>query len=332
VELLKHHADSGGPLLKYHANARLTLRARRELVERMQAGWGAGDIGDQMGVSTATVYKWWRRWRTEGDAGLWDRSSRPRSSPKQTSSAMERRIERIRSTRKLGPARIAGIVEMHPSTVHRVLARQGLSRLALMDQPTGRVIRRIHTSRPGELVHVDTKKLHQVPVGGGWRAHGRGVVAQRDRPTPQLDYIHTVIDAYSRVAYVEVWPDDQAVTCVGVFERAIAWFAERGVTIEAVLSDNGPGYISNAWRDLCGEHHIDARRIRAYTPRTNGKVERFNRTLQAEWAYVRLYRSNGQRLAALARWLHTYNHHRCHTSLDGQPPMSRLNNLPGHYT
>ncbi|MDT5102884.1 MAG: hypothetical protein QOI25_397, partial [Mycobacterium sp.] len=244
----------------------------------------------------------------------------------------ERRIERIRSTRKLGPARIAGIVEMHPSTVHRVLARQGLSRLALMDQPTGRVIRRIHTSRPDELVHVDTKKLHQVPVGGGWRAHGRGVVAQRDRPTPQLDYIHTVIDAYSRVAYVEVWPDDQAVTCVGVFERAIAWFAERGVTIEAVLSDNGPGYISNAWRDLCGEHHIDARRIRAYTPRTNGKVERFNRTLQAEWAYVRLYRSNGQRLAALARWLHTYNHHRCHTSLDGQPPMSRLNNLPGHYS
>jgi leucine-zipper of insertion element IS481/Integrase core domain len=187
-----------------------------------KAGWGAADIGDQMGVSTATVYKWWRRWRTEGDAGLWDRSSRPRSSPTQTSRTLERRIGRIRSTRKLGPARIAGIMEMHPSTVHRVLARQGLSRLALMDQPTGRVIRRIHTSRPGELVHVDTKKLHQVPVGGGWRAHGRGVVAQHDRPTPQLDYIHTVIDAYSRVAYVEVWPDDQAVTCVGVFGRAIA--------------------------------------------------------------------------------------------------------------
>jgi transposase InsO family protein len=325
------HTPAREALLKYHANAKLTLRARRELVERMQAGWPAAEVAEQMNVSSATVYKWWRRWRIEGDGGLWDRSSRPGSSPRQTARSVERRIERIRVTRKLGPARIAGIVGMHPSTVHRVLVRRGVSRLEWMDRPTGRVIRRIETSRPGELVHVDTKKLHQVPAGGGWRAHGRGMVPQRERRTPEVDYVHSVIDAFSRVAYVEVWPDEQAVTCVGVFERAIAWFAERGVTIEAVLSDNGPGYISRAWRDTCATHGIEPRRIRPYTPRTNGKVERFNRTLLDEWAYAKPYRSNNQRLAALARWLHNYNHHRCHTALGGQPPMSRINNLSGQH-
>ena len=316
--------------MKYHANAKLTVRARRDLVERMQAGWTAGDIADQMNVSPATVYKWWRRWQTEGDAGLWDRSSRPRSCPRQTSLTMERRIERIRTNRKLGPARIAGIVEMHPSTVHRVLQRRGLSRLEWMDRPTGRVVRRIETSRPGELVHVDTKKLHQVPTGGGWRAHGRGNVVKHRQPTTTLDYLHSVIDAFSRVAYVEVWPDETADTCIGVFDRAVAWFAELGVTVEAVLSDNGSAYRSYLWRDTCQRLAIEHRRIRPYTPRTNGKVERFNRTLQEEWAYVRPYRSNNQRLAALARWLHTYNHHRCHTALGGHPPMSRLNNESGH--
>jgi transposase InsO family protein len=244
---------------------------------------------------------------------------------------MERRIERIRTNRKLGPARIAGIVEMHPSTVHRVLRRRGLSRLEWMDRPTGRVIRRIETSRPGELVHVDTKKLHQVPAGGGWRAYGRGNIVKHRQATTKIDYVHSVIDAYSRVAYVEVWPDETAQTCTAVFERAVAWFAELGVTIEAVLSDNGPGYISRQWRDTCKTLEIEHRRIRPYTPRTNGKVERFNRTLQQEWAYIQPYRSNNQRLAALARWLHTYNHHRCHTALAGNPPMSRLNNVSGHY-
>src|SRR5438105_10721968 len=173
---------------------------------------------------------------------------------------MERRIERIRTNRKLGPARIAGIVEMHPSTVHRVLHRRGLSRLDWMDRPTGRVVRRIVTSRPGELVHIDTKKLHQVPAGGGWRAYGRGVLPQRDRSVPEIDYIHTVIDAYSRVVYVEVWPDETADTCTAVFARAVAWFAERGVRIDAVLSDNGPGYRSHRWRDLCTELTIEHRR------------------------------------------------------------------------
>lgn len=314
-----------------HGNARLTVWGRGELVARIAAGQPVVMVAEEMNVSRATAYKWWRRWQSEGDAGLVDRSSRPHSCPHRTSAQLERRVVSLRQRRKLGPARIGPIVGLPASTVHRVLTRHGLQRLAWMDRPTGRLIRRIETTRPGELVHVDVKKLHQVPPGGGWRGHGRGVVPQRDRPTPRIDFIHTVIDAHSRVAYVEVWADEQAVTCVAVFRRAIAWFATRGVVIDAVLSDNGPGYKSHAWRDLCAEFAIEHRRIRAHHPQTNGKVERFNRTLLDEWAYVRLYRSNGDRLQALARWLHSYNHHRCHTALGGEPPMSRLNNAPGQY-
>ena len=158
--------------MQYHANAKLTVRARREVVERMQAGWSATEIAQQMNVSRTTVYKWWARWRVEGDAGLGDRSSRPRRCPHRTDRRLERRIAQLRRTRTLGPARIAGILDLHASTVHRVLCRPALNRLAWMDRPTGRVIRRIETSRPGELVHIDTKKLSRVPLGGGWRAHG----------------------------------------------------------------------------------------------------------------------------------------------------------------
>jgi len=329
VELLKAHTDPVEALV--HGNARLTLWGRAELVARIEAGQPVAMVAEEMNVSRATAYKWLRRWRAEGEEGLRDRSSRPRSCPHRTSARMERRIVALRQRRKLGPARIGPIVGLPASTVHRVLTRHGLQRLAWMDRPTGRLIRRIETTRPGELVHVDVKKLHQVPAGGGWRGHGRGVVPQLDRRTPEIDYIHTVIDAYSRVAYVEVWGDETASTCVGVFERAAAWFADRGVTIDAVLTDNGPGYRSNLWHDFCADRHIDHRRIRPYRPQTNGKVERFNRTLLDEWGYARLYRSNNDRLNALARWLHTYNHHRCHTALGGNPPMSRLNNAPGQY-
>jgi len=314
-----------------HGNARLTLWGRSELVARIAAGQPVAMVAEEMNVSRATAYKWWRRWQAEGEAGLADRSSRPHRCPHRTSPQLERRVISLRQRRKLGPARIGPIVGLPPSTVHRVLTRHGLQRLAWMDRPTGRLIRRIETTRPGELVHVDVKKLHQVPPGGGWRGHGRGVVAYQHRSTPHIDYLHTVIDAHSRVAYVEVWADEQGETCAGVFRRAIAWFAARAVRIDAVLTDNGPGYRSNAWRETCAESGIEHRRIRPYQPQTNGKVERFNRTLVDEWAYVRAYRSNGHRLAALARWLHTYNHHRCHTALGGEPPMSRLNNAAGQY-
>ena len=217
--------------MQYHANAKLTVRGRRELVERMLAGWSVSEIAEQMNVSRPTVYKWWGRWRAEGDAGMWDRSSRPRSCPHQTPPRLEQRIERLRRDRKLGPARIGGIVGMHSSTVHRVLVRQGLHRLRWIDRPTGRVIRRIETSRPGELVHVDTKKLSRIPRGGGWRAHG-WETRHKNRQRVGYDNVHSMIDAYSRVAYSEILPVEDAEHCTAFLQRAVAWFAAHGVTNE----------------------------------------------------------------------------------------------------
>jgi transposase InsO family protein len=219
---------------------------------------------------------------------------------------------------------------MQPSTVHRVLVRQGLNQLRAIDPPTGRLIRRIETSRPGELVHIDVKKLGRIPDGGGWWAHGRGNVTRR-RMTRGYDYVHSAIDAYSRIAYSELLDAEDAVCCTGFLERAHGWFALHSVTIERVLTDNGAGYRSHTWRDLCAELGVTHTRTRPYRPQTNGKVERFNRTLNDEWARVRVYRTNRDRDRALDRWLHRYNHHRCHTALGGDPPMTRLNNVSGQH-
>lgn len=313
-----------------HANARLTPVGRRTLIERIQTGRPVAHVAAEMGVSRATAYKWWARFRAEDWAGLQDRSSRPRRCPNQTPRRVERRIEVLRRTRKLGPARIGGVLEMAPSTVHRVLCRLGLNRLAWMDRPTGRVIRRIEMSRPGELVHVDIKKLGRIPAGGGWRAHGRGNVVEHRVNRVGYAYVHAAVDGYSRVAYAEILPNEQGATAAGFWTRAQAWFAERGVNIERVLTDNGGCYRSDVFHQaLAGVEHTF---IRPYRPQTNGKVERFNRTLLDDWAYVRVYRSERQRTQALTRWLHLYNHHRSHTSLAGQAPMTRLNNLPGQYS
>jgi transposase InsO family protein len=315
-----------------HANARLTIHGRKELIERICCGRPIAHVAAEMGISRATAYKWWRRWRAEGDAGLWDRSSRPRRCPQRTPRNLERRIERLRRETKLGPARIAGIVEMHGSTVHRVLVRQGLNQLRAMDPPTGRVIRRIVTTRPGELVHIDVKKLGRIPDGGGWWAHGRGNAAHQPRNSVGYDYVHSAVDAYSRIAYSEILNAEDAICCTGFLERAHDWFALHDTAIERVLTDNGSGYRSFAWRDLCAELAITHTRTRPYRPQTNGKVERFNRTLNDEWARVRVYRRNSDRDRALDRWLHRYNYHRCHTALGGNPPMSRVDNLSGQHT
>jgi transposase InsO family protein len=329
VELLKQPHPPKEALVNIHANARLTLRARRDIVELMIVGYPVNEIAAQFSVSRQTVYKWWARWRAEGDAGLWDRSSRPRSCPHQTPGQAERRIVQLRTAHKLGPARIGGILEIAPSTVHQVLRRRGLNRLAWMHRPTGRVVRRIHTSRPGELIHIDAKRLGRIPTGGGWRVHGRHSGMHHSREG--YDHVHSAIDAYSRIAYSEILPAEDAECCTGFLERAHAWFTMHGIPIERILTDNGRGYISNIWRDLCSELDVVHTRTQPYTPRTNGKVERFNRTLADEWAYVRVYRTNVAREHALDRWLHLYNHHRSHTALGGNPPMSRVNNLPGHH-
>jgi transposase InsO family protein len=258
------------PEAQVHANARLTIHGRRLLIDRILTGRPVAHVAAEMGISSATAWKWWRRWRHEGDAGLLDRSSRPHRSPNQTSRGTERRIEQLRRSKKLGPARIGGIVGMHSSTVHRVLVRQGLNQLRRFDRPSGRVIRRIHTDRPGELVHIDVKKLGRIPPGGGWWAHGRS--PERRSRGGGFDYIHSAVDAYSRVAYSEILTGENTATCVPFLERVQQWFTEHGVTIERVLTDNGNGYRSLPWRDLCAELGIGHTRTRPYHPATNGKV------------------------------------------------------------
>jgi transposase InsO family protein len=212
------------------------------------------------------------------------------------------------------------------STVHRVLVRHGMNRLRWMDRPTGRVIRRIETHRPGELVHIDVKKLARIPDGGGHKFHGRR--SDMRHVGGGYTHIHTAIDAYSRLAYSEFAGVENTTNCVAFLGRAVAWFAAQGIAIERILTDNGNGYRSLAWRDRCAELGISHTRTRPYRPATNGKVERFNRTLLDEWAYARLWKSDTARARALDRWLHRYNHHRHHTAIGG-PPASRINNLDG---
>jgi transposase InsO family protein len=286
-----------------------------------------------MGVSRATVAKWCNRFEAEGFAGLWDRSSRPHTSPTQTSPHLEALIAELRREAKLGPARIGYRLGIPASTVHRVLVRLGLNRLAWMDRPTGRVIRRYERDRPGDLVHVDIKKLGRVPDGGGWRAHGREARPRNFKAKTSgvgYAYLHAAVDDHSRLAYVEAHPDETQHTCAAFWRRAAGFFADHGITIAQVLTDNGPGYRSRAFAQALGE--VQHLRTRPYRPQTNGKVERFNRTLLEEWAYVRVYDSEAERLAALEDFLHCYNHHRRHTSLGGQTPIDRVNNLPSHYT
>lgn len=284
-----------------------------------------------MNISRQCAHKWWRRYRDEGEAGLRDRSSRPRSSPHQTSARIERRIVALRQSRKLGPARLAGIVGVPASTVHRGLVRHGVNRLRWMDRPSGRVIRRIKTTRCGELVHIDVKKLARVPDGGGHKKLGRSTESRRRQQQGRMGYthIHTAIDAYSRLAYSEFAGVEGTANCVAFLRRAVAWFAAQGIPIERILTDNGNGYRSRAWAELCAELGIKHSRTKPYRPATNGKVERFNRTLLDEWAYARVWRSEASRARALDRWLHRYNHHRHHTAIGG-PPASRVTNLAGH--
>ena len=315
-----------------HANARLTHWGRQEVARRVAAGTPAATVAVEMNVSRDTVYKWWRRFLADPDGAWWlDRSSRPHRSPTRTRRKLERKILGLRRTKKLGPDRIAGRLQLPASTVHAVLARNGVSRLAFMDRPTGRVIRRYEHDRPGDLVHVDIKKLGQIPPGGGWRVHGRKPGIDRHRGIGYC-YVHSAVDDHSRLAYSEIHEDEQALTAAGFWRRARAFFEDHGITVRAVLTDNGPCYHSNAWLHEVTAGGATPRFTKPYRPQTNGKVERYNRTLLDEWAYVRPYRSELDRRRRLDSWLHTYNHHRCHTALGGNPPISRVDNVYGHYS
>jgi transposase InsO family protein len=312
-----------------HRNAPLTPEGRLRLCRRIEDGWPVAHAAASMGISRDRAYVWWRRYQAEGIAGLEDRSSRPHHSPTRLKRRLERRVVSLRVKRGLGPARIGGIMGLHASTTHRVLVRHGLNRLDHLDRLTRAPVRRIEMSRPGELVHVDVKKMGRIPKGGGWRAHGRSKQHHGGRDRLGYAFVHSAIDGYSRMAYSEVLDDEQGTTAAGFWRRASRFFADQGIEIERVLSDNGACYRSNAFSDVLGA--ITHTFTRPYRPQTNGKVERFNRTLLTEWGYARLWTSEAQRTQGLARWLHIYNHHRHHTAIGG-PPMSRVGNLSDQYT
>ena len=315
-----------------HRNARLTVFGRRLLVERVESGRPVAHVAAEMGISRATAHKWIRRWRAEGQAGLHDRSSRPHSTPHRTPPAIEARVCDLRRDRKLGPARIGPILGLPASTVHRILTRHHLHRLTWLDRPTGTVIRRYERDRPGELIHVDVKKLGRIPDGGGHKTNGR----EAGRPIRGMgfDYVHSAVDDHSRLAYSEIHSDEKVATCAGFLTRAAAFFHSHGIDhIERVLTDNAWAYRKGlAWKNVLAELGAAGKLTRAYRPQTNGKVERFNRTLLDEWAYLKPYHSNNERTEALADFLHTYNHHRCHTALGGKPPITRVNNPASQYT
>jgi transposase InsO family protein len=330
-----------------HANAALTpvqrLRLARKVVDD---GWTVAAAADYFGVSWRTADRWSRRYVEMGVEGMQDRSSRPHSSPNRTPQVLVRKVVHLRWKQRLGPVAIGAKLAMPASTVHAVLTRCRINRLRHVDVKTGEPVRRYEHETPGALIHVDVKKLGNIPDGGGWRYVGRAQ-GMRNRSTTArrsgkrgiagdmvvgTAFVHTVIDDHSRVAYAEIHDDEKATTAIGVLNRAVSWFAARGVTVERVLSDNGSAYRSHAWRDACGQLQIRPKFTRPRRPQTNGKIERFHRTLADGWAYSRNYNSESARRAALPTWLHNYNHHRPHTAIGGQPPISRLTNLPGQHT
>jgi transposase InsO family protein len=316
----------------------LTVHARIELVRRVvQEGRPVAHVAMELHCSRATGYKWLRRWREEGVAGLVDRSSTAHRLPGKTPAVVEARIIELRQARKLGPARIAPLVGLPASTVHAVLTRHRLHRLAWLDRPSGVVVRRYERASPGELVHVDVKKLGRLRDGGGWRVLGRDSAqhrATRTAPRVGYDYVHCAIDDHTRLAYAEIHPDETAPTCAGFLLRAAEHFHTHGIDrIQRVMTDNAMAYRrGHAWRQALDTLGARAVFTRNYRPQTNGKAERFNRTLLDEWAYARPFTTNTERAATLPTWLHTYNHHRTHTSLGGHPPISRVNNPAEHYS
>ena len=331
-----------------HTNAPLTPEGRRRLaVLVVEQGWSLRRAAERFQCSPATAKRWVDRYRA--GQPLTDRSSCPHTSPGRLPRRTEHRIIGLRFTHRWGPHRISYHLSLPRSTVGRVLARYRMPHLANIDQATGLPVRRpkpvrYEVDRPGRLVHVDIKKQGRIPDGGGWRVHGRGSTqdlkasASRDRAARAgaagsrgYRYLHHAVDDYSRVAYSEILDDERQETAAGFWKRANAFFTGLGVTVTAVMTDNGACYRSHAFAKALGED-ITHKRTRPYRPQTNGKVERFNRTLAAEWAYAKTYANENDRAAAYKAWLHHYNHHRPHTGIGGNTPSTRVHNLAGKFT
>lgn len=307
--------------MRLHPNARLTPIAREAVVRRVLSGESHRRVAGAVGVSHATIGKWVARHRAEGRQGLQDRSSTPHRRPHKTAAGVERKIEKLRRTRRLTGRAIARLLKMAASTVSAVLRRLGLGRLKSLD-PKEPVLR-YEWPRPGDLIHIDIKPLNRF-ARPGHRVEGRG-----KRPVSKgagWEYVHVCVDDHSRVAYAEILPDQTGLSCAAFLRRAVRWLARRGVTVKRVMTDNAKAYtVSAAWREALIELKIKRHILtRFYRPQTNGKAERFIKTLKYEWAYGRTYRSSAARAKALPVWLRDYNQKRPHGSLGDKPPATRL--------
>jgi transposase InsO family protein len=322
--------------MKLHANAKLSLKGRELLIDRvLAAGWSLTEAAEAAGVSERTAAKWLSRWRTEGRAGLLDRSSAPRVVANRTD---ERTIEVIAALRRLrftGPE-IAELLNRPLSTVSGILTRIGMGKLGRLGQEPAV---RYERERPGELVHIDVKKLGRIYGGAGKRITGQKrnpgryrTIAGVQRQIVGWDYVHIAIDDATRLAYAEVLCDEKATTAIGFLRRATAFFKRHGMTVERVMTDNGSPYVSAVHAVACRTLGIRHLRTRPRRPQTNGKAERFIRTMLGGWAYGAIYRDSKERTAALDGWLWHYNHHRRHSAIGRQTPATRLNNLLGTYS
>lgn len=325
-------AQSNPEVLMSHGSARLTVHGRRLIVQRHRAGWAQAHIAAAMGVSRKCVRTWIDRYAAEGEAGLVTRSSRPHTMPTKTSAEIEAKVLAARAEHRDGPDVLGPKVGVPARTVSRILRRHQVPYLRACDPLTGELIRtskqtavRYERDRPGELVHMDVKKLGRVPDGGGWRARGRQVQSWAARQArPGYDYVHSLVDDHSRLAYSEVLGDEKGPTCAAFLQRALAYFNAHGITrVQRLMTDNAFAY-RYSLAAVCAEHGIVQKFIKPHCPWQNGKVERLNRTLATEWAYRQVFTSNNERTAALAPWLQHYNTERHHSALGGKPPISRL--------
>ena len=310
-----------------HARAKLTVLGRQLLVNRVEIdGWKPADAAKAMGVSRQTAYKWLRRFRDEGPAGLSDRTSAPRHCPHRLDADAVATIVVTRLETLYGPHRLAYALGRPRSTIYGVLKRERISRLSFIDRPTRTVVR-YERARPGELLHMDIKKLGRIRPGGGWRIHGPefGQPGRATRKKIGYDYLHVAIDDHSRVAFVQALAEEKGSACAQFVRDAAAYFASEGVTIERVMTDNALSYSrSKVFKNALADLGITHKRTGIRRPQTNGKAERFNRTLLEEFAYKTLFTNNDQRLDALGPWLDSYNSERPHTAIGGLTPLQRL--------
>ena len=308
--------------MNVHSRAKTNPRSRELIVERVQAeGWSRREAAEALGLSVRTVAKWLRRYREEGLRGLRDRTSQPRSSPTRTSEILRRRVLELRQKRLVG-REISETTGLPRATVSRILRKAGVGRLHSLEPPEPP--NRYELPNPGDLLHIDIKKLARIVGGPGHRIHGDRT---RQKRGVGFEHVYVCIDDHSRLSYVEPLRAEDKYTAAGFLQRAIAWYRASGVQPRRLLTDNGKVFTSGVFNEILHRASIRHGFTRRYRPRTNGKAERFIQTMLREWAYRRSYSSSAKRRNALPQWLHYYNFHRQHSSLGGKPPVSRVNNL-----